>query len=233
MRANYILFVAFLFLGCASSVSRNLASIDYPWGLDPSVVPEAQALKNWRDSNSENISELEQWRTNSLPSNCSDQNLYPSHPQQSSKKYHIHQLASYAYFNVPPDSPMCAIATRPGRPTDRKYCLKAYQFNYVLLSDIFQNSCGEFFRGFWQVLFSSKNEKMQQLFSKGRVLEKNPKSEFEGDFLVGGTSAVPKGDFFFLAPLFPGDIERTKELRESAKQDFTYDPSTLLFTPKN
>lgn len=235
MRLNlFRLLILILASGCASTANRKLASVDLPWGLSSSLVPDPQALKNWRDAGfaSTNQSELDQWRAENLPSNCSDQNLYPTHPQQSSKQYHIHQIASYAHFDLPAESVMCAITTRPSSASARKYCLKAYQLNYVVLSDIFQNSCGEKFRGFWQVVFSSKNEKMQLLFSKGRSLVKNPESEFEGDFVVDGTSAVPKEDFFFLAPLFPGDLERAKDLREGARQNFTYDPSTLLFKPK-
>lgn len=72
---------------------------------------------------------------------------------------------------------------------------------------------------------------MGTLMSPGRTMYPNEKSAFpENDFVSGGTYAVPKSRFLKLTSPFPGDVEKSKELREEAAAGYKYNPSTHLFS---
>jgi hypothetical protein len=142
---------------------------------------------------------------------CSTDNLYPTHPFQSTKEY-LHAVYSmYDHATLSPDSYACLTKNPTG-----KYCLRGAVALMVVMSDTYEDDCGNLLRGHWLVTYLQSDENMGTLFSKGRVLYENPHSEFPGEYEEGGTYVVKKSDFFLLGDLLKDDPEKIRMEREHA-----------------
>ncbi len=196
-----------------------------PWGLEESEIPEPTAINRWLDPKYEyeHAPALDSLR--SVEATCAGKNLYPAHPQQSTKIYHVYRRAEFNALKVPPASPLCRISSKGAK----KVCLRADSFDHVVLSDIYADDCGHFYRAFWKESFLHRDESMGTLLSRGRTVYPNPKSEFAEDVVEGATYPVEITRFLFLTETFPHDEQASAKLRKQAETTHFFDPRTHLF----
>lgn len=153
-----------------------------------------------------------------------DKNLYPAHPQQDTKEYLYGAYANYAHHKLPVDSSACVTVN----PT-RRFCLRATYANLIIMSDIYEDACGNYYRGYWLTSFLKSDESMGTLFSKGKTAYEKPEAEFPGEFVMGPTYAVDKINFLFLGKLRPNDKEAIERGRKEATQ-LGFRREGLIFT---
>lgn len=158
-------------------------------------LPEPQHLSAWR------------WNQNYAPSetasdpakltkvnlNCNSDRLWPTHPQQTAKDYVYAVTASYE---------------------NRKYA----DANAIVMSDMFQDECGNKYKGYWIVSFLSDEETMHTLISKGRRIIRKA-GGFPGEFTSGSTFAVKADEFLFLTDLPAEENWKVELSQERALQD--------------
>lgn len=160
---------------------------------------------------------------------CADTLLFPTHPQQETKIYHIYQIAQYDQAKLNGDDPACLMSARYANGKGVKACLRADYAHYVVLSDLYRDRCGGLYRGFWELAFLNRDESMGTLFSLGRVLFQKENSSVL-DMYVASTYPVPRKEFLFLSPLLPGDREKIESLKGAALKDtHTLDQQGLLY----
>jgi hypothetical protein len=220
--------IFFLITACASSPSRTPSSKELPWGINTSELPEPSAIIRWSDPRYEESGLPALDDLDHVDVVCHDHRLYPTHPQQRSKSYHVFRMAVYENEKLEGVSPVCKISSSGAK----KYCLLADTFEYAVISDIYQDACGNLFRGVWSVGFPKKDDNMGQLFSKGRTVYPKENAEFSGDVEDGQTYPLEQKDFLFLTHPFPGDAEVAKKLAAEAQVTHTYDSVTHLFMKK-
>jgi hypothetical protein len=131
---------------------------------------------------------------------CADKMLTPMSTDQSTKIYHLYEIASYDNAKLRGDSEACVTASPTG------HCLKGDTVEYTVMSDTFSDSCGNTYRAFWEVLFLTKNESMGTLCSLGRTFYEKANTEFPGEVEVGPTYPVEAKRFLFFTELFPKDL---------------------------
>ncbi|MGZ3653036.1 MAG: hypothetical protein ACXVB9_12855 [Bdellovibrionota bacterium] len=222
-------FIALLFLltACASQ-SRGPSSKDLPWGINTAELPEPNAIIRWSDPRYEESGLPALDDLDHVDVNCHDRHLYPTHPQQRSKSYHVFRVAVYANEKLDGGSPVCKISSSGAK----KYCLLADTFEYAVISDLYQDACGGLYRGVWSVGFPKKDDNMGQLFSRGRTVYPKENAEYAGDVEDGQTYPLDQKDFLFVTHPFAGDSEVAKKLAAEAQATHTYDSVTHLFVKK-
>jgi hypothetical protein len=226
--------------GCAGSepsadaASESAAAATETTAADPiprSEIPEAQAFLGW----SENESLTQKPRPEDAPRAelaCADKHLFPTHPSSDRKRYHRAAVGRYDYFKLDGASNVCKIKGTTKDPrTGLLRCFTADELQYIVLSDTFEDSCGNMYRGFWAVSFFGMDENMGTLMSLGRTVYQNPHSEFQGDMYDASTYAVEAKQLLVLSPLFDGDADAIAHDRKAATDAKThrYDASTHLW----
>jgi hypothetical protein len=219
----------FLLTAC-SSAQRLPSSKDMPWGLASSDLPDPNAVIRWANPHYEesNLPALDDLDPVQVPASCADKKLYPTHPQQRSKSYHVYRVAIYENEKLPADSPVCKITSAGAK----KFCLLADTFQYAVISDVFQDACGGLYRGVWNAGFLKRDDNLGVLLSKGRTVYPKPNASYEGDVEDGQTYAVEAKDFLLLTAPFAGDKETAAKLAGEAQTTHTYDSATHLFQKK-
>lgn len=127
---------------------------------------------------------------------CSDLLLTPLSKDQSTKKYHRYIVGSYNHAKLRGNSEVCITSSATG------YCLRADTVEYVIMSDVYADSCGNKYRGFWEVSFLTKDESMGTLCSLGRTFYEKANSDFPGEYEVGPTYKVEATRFLFFTEIF-------------------------------
>lgn len=157
------------------------------------------------------------------PLSCPDKTLWPTHPQQYTKEYLFAVSAPFDRLRLPPDMSSCITPN----PT-RRYCLRAQDANVMVLSDTYEDTCGNLYRGYWVVTFRSgggplrSEDNMGTLLAKGRTQYEKPHAEFPGEMITGYTYGVDVKNFIFLSQLLPGDkIHIESAVAEANRQGFT------------
>jgi hypothetical protein len=162
-------------------------------------VPRPDIFKGWRNQGDYLTSHVPFM---SLPrvKACDDQPLQPTGPSQQTKLYHEYKWGEYDNSTLRGDDEdrLCLIATR----SKQKWCLKSDYIYTVVISDLFKDSCGQEFRGFWRMTFLAQDETMGALQSKGRTLQQRPGSNFPKDFVPAEMYPVPQDQFMFLTNVF-------------------------------
>lgn len=197
------------------------------------LVPNPEAFHMWRPMNGYTTSNVNLQALPKVQINCEqDQvNLYPTHPQQESKEYHLFDWGQYNHFKLHGESEACAMSSRFKSKNGQYACLRPDVIFNVVMSDIYRDKCGNFYRGFKHLVFLKKNENMGTLLSVGRTIYPNPKSNFPGDTYVGPTYPVLVQEFVFLSNVLPGDLEKTAALKAKAlARTHSFDEKTLLFS---
>lgn len=197
------------------------------------TVPDAHAFTGWRPVPDYADTRIN-WRAQPRVSPICAQGatLYPTHPQQNTKVYHVFDWGSYDHFKLNADSEACTIGARHANSRGVKHCFRADTAYYVFMSDLYRDACGNIYRAYWELNYLKKYESMGTLFAKGRTMYPNPRSEFPGDYVMGQTYPLQITDFlFFTAPL-AGDIEKISEQQKAAERTHRYDSRSFLFTPR-
>jgi hypothetical protein len=143
--------------------------------------------------------------------NCEEKVLWPAHPQEGTKEILYAANANYRHKSLPPKSPACL-----EHDTNQRYCLKATVANVVVLSDTYQDECGNFYRGYWVATFRKTEERLETLASRGRAVSSKPNAKFREEVIFGDTSPVIEREFLFLTPLWYEDESRIERLRKEA-----------------
>jgi hypothetical protein len=226
---RFLVATIFILSACAST-QRIPSSKDFPWGLASNDLPDSNAVIRWSNPHYEesNVPILDDLDPVQVPAICPDPKLYPTHPQQRSKSYHVYRVAVYENEKLAADSPVCKLTSNGAK----KFCLLADTFQYAVISDVFQDACGGLYRGVWSVGFLKRDDNVGMLLSKGRTVYTKPNASFEGDVEDGQTYALEAKDFLLLTAPFPGDKETAAKLAGEAKATHTYDSATHLFQKK-
>ena len=140
-------------------------------------LPESEKLSDWK-GNPNYASNDEAQAPESMEKveiSCHSERLWPTHPQQTTKDYVYAVFASYQ---------------------DRKYA----DAQVVVMSDFFQDECGNMYKAYWLTSFLSDEETMHTLLSLGRRLVRRPNGS-PGDYTFGTTFYVNENEFLFLAKM--------------------------------
>jgi len=153
-----------------------------------------------------------------LPLTCKDKNLYPTHPQQFTKEYIYSVVAKYDNTRLPGKTSSCELATRNAQA----YCIRAMRAVVAVMSDTYQDGCGNFYRGYWLKSYrvavdrKKSEDNMGTLFALGRAQYPKPNAAFAGEFIDGDTYPVNVKEFLFLAKLLPNDMKRIRDAQNFA-----------------
>ena len=228
MRYLWVLLAGAYFSSCSHAPeNRVLASVPQSRLLE--TIEEPQAFKGWSTNKTEQHDELDLTQIETTEIQCESQELTPSHPSMEMKLYFNAKWGRYDDRKVSPKSSLCLIQSRSKNPV----CLKADTVNYVIVSDLFQDRCGNFYRGYAEVLFQRSFENMGTLFSPGRTMYQNPKSEFEGDLVSGNTYPVDSAQFFFFTKATDEEVKQiVKNKSVAARQGYSFDPEKNLYKKK-
>lgn len=179
------------------SLFTDSAYLSLPWKKNDDIVMDKKPLMP---------NQLQQTELN-----CKDRRLWPTHPQQDTKEYSYGDFAYYDYTKLPARSSACTIPN----PT-KKYCLRATSAHLTIASDLFEDNCGNIYRGYWFVSYLKSDENMGTLLSKGRTVIPRPNSEFENDLMNGDSYVLDRDIFLFLAKPSKQDLLNMKSSRARA-----------------
>jgi hypothetical protein len=197
-------------------------------------VPNPEAFYGWQAVTDYTTSHLDLSKVPKIKLNCAADptHLYPTHPQQDVKSYHRFNSGTYDHSKLTAESPACKIASKFKAPNAQLSCLSPDIIYDVIISDVYQDRCGHWYRGYWQIVYFKSDENMGTLFSKGRTLYERPHSQFPNDFVVGNTYVVSETDFMFLSPIFNSDTQSVAKARNEALRTHSFDSNTLIYNPK-
>lgn len=193
-------------------------------------VPDEYAFKGWQDDTiSTSAPRPEDAKRKKLA--CDKTTLLPTQPQSALKRYHRYAHGLYDNSKLNGESRACKIPGNGRNGRGERTCLAAATLDYAMLSDTYVDTCGNFYRGFWEELYLSTEETMGTLISKGRTVYPVPNAQFSGEVYDGATHAVDASDFVFLSELSPGDTESIAKAKENANREGTHqwDADTGLF----
>ncbi len=185
------------------------------------------------------------------PFQCSqDSNLYPTHPSQDKKMYHVYDRAQYSARELDARQEECALSRIRNDHTGRRTmsegaierliaraeetgrripCLQGHYIHRVVLSDTYIDACGNYYRGVKRLSFREADENMGTLFSPGRTNYRVSGSQLNERY-DGHTYAVPHTDFRALAELLDGDMEAITRGRERARRTHVLDAAGRIFS---
>lgn len=172
-------------------------------------------------------------RVDIIPLQCRDKNLYPTHPQQFTKEYVLGLVAKYDNRRLPGSSDACAVST-----TTKSYCIVAQRGVVAVMSDTYEDGCGNLYRGYWFLNYrigggpTKSEDNMGTLFSKGRTQYPKRNAMFAGEVEDGNTYAVDVKNFLFLSPLLPNDLKRIREAQGYAARA-GFRKNGRIWVPKN
>ncbi len=203
-----------------------------------SGVPHPQYFKGWKFDSSYEAYGRDLKTLSKVEITCENKTLLPTHPQQGTKKYHLaitgeynsHQLKGgeqSAYNDI------CMIWTNHAKP-EQRYCLRSKTIKVVVLSDLYQDTCGNTYRGYFKKKFLNTDETMGTLVSLGKTFYENPYSEFVGTSLVetyvGGTYPMKASEFLYFSKASPEDLLQIQDSLVLAKKNGQFrHPETGLF----
>lgn len=181
--------------------------------IDLNYFPDSQFLElPWRDSSDFVIVDpISPEEVRQVPLSCDNSALWPTHPFQTTKEYLWAGFAHYYHHKLPVDSYACL---RPN-PTNR-FCVLGAIAMAVIMSDTFEDECGNVYRGYWLVSYLKSDENMGTLFSRGRTAYQRPGSPYEYDMIEGDTYPLQNKDFLFLGELLPLDHENISREQDRA-----------------
>jgi hypothetical protein len=176
--------------------------------------------------------------------------VYPASPSQATKAYYLDSVISFdedkihsGDNNMPAKLPVQnrdGIATHENycrtvninnpnlnKATGTKYCVMPKVGRYVLMSDIFKDTCDKYFRGFWETagileMYKHGDPKYTSMgehsitSSIGRYdgMEKNSAYSGAFDFIPGPTGAINVTRFRFFVPATEEDMKATRTVIE-------------------
>lgn len=218
--------------GCAGIAGKSRVpaqAVEYAKSIFADV-PNPKAFRGWRENTSYVSSPVPYDRLRKAEFRCDEPTLYPTHPSQAMKRYHVFKVGEYDHFKLNADDEACRRGAPRASSSGRKFCLMPDYLEYAVVSDLYEDACGHTYRAFKEVLFLKKNETMGSLFSAGRASIPNPKSSDAGDMVDGHTYPVTLKEFLFVIEPFPGEAEKARALRaEALSKTHRYDEATRTF----
>jgi hypothetical protein len=197
MKKSIFLLLFLSLLSCShSSPVREVAS-EIPESILDQVVNEKQAFLGWKNNPKEQTAYLNLEEVKPIPINCENSRIFPSHPQMDQKKYFNAKYGSYDHFKLSPDSEICLLKTKTKNSKGNYTCLRADRLAYVVISDLYEDTCGNFYRGYKELLFQRSHENMGTLISPGRSMFSDPKGTVEGEYVYGSTYPMESMEFYF------------------------------------
>ena len=191
--------------------------------MSKQIVPNASAVISWQEMQGYRSTDIDVMTLPHIPLTCADTTLYPTHPQQNTKLYHVFRSARYDQTKMTGDAEACSLSSKYPSANGIKACLRPDYLEYAVISDIYRDTCGNFYCGVWDVAFLKANDNMGILFSKGRTLYQKPEAGDILDMYIGDTYGVSADEFLFLTPVFGPDLEREKELEQAARATHRYE----------
>lgn len=174
------------------------------------VISE-KGLKPWKNLPDQVSSSVDIKSLTPLTSSCVGDTIMPAHPQGGTKLYHLFEVAIYDPTKLEASDPGCLIGSKGKNKQGVHACLSPDKLYHAVLSDTYVDTCGNYYRGFWEVTFLKSQENMSTLVSKGRNLRQKKGSSIKGDLEMGPASPVPLTELLFLTPLFKGDLEKIQK----------------------
>ncbi len=145
------------------------------------------------------------WGTRSVKRfNCKHKKLIPTHKGMDQKVYHLFEYRAYDNRKIPGTAYECLVKSNG----PKKYCLRADTLNRVLMSDLYRDKCGNFYRGVIYRSFLTDNESMGTLFTPGRTAYPKPNSPYNNDYRPGDTYEVDKNEFLLFMHLTKKEREK-------------------------
>jgi hypothetical protein len=195
--------------------------LEHQKGSFADLFPDGQYIEtSWRTYSEFNVdgSHFPPNKIQILPLTCAKKNLYPTNPQQNTKVYIYGVYSNYNHVRLPGTSSSCITPS-----FNKKHCLRAQSAVVAVMSDVYQDSCGNFYRGYWRLNYrigggpQMSEDTMGTLFSKGRTVYEKPNSSFPGkEFVDGDTYPVDVKNFMFLGSVLPGDQQKVKNAQAMA-----------------
>lgn len=183
--------------------------------IDPTAFPDAHLLKGWNDNADFVITRHEKPETiRKVTFNCPSSNIWPTHPQQYTKEYQAAFWSHYDHGKLSVNSPACLRAN----PSNR-FCVMATWADAVFMSDLYNDECGNTYRGYWLVSYLHADETMGTLFAKGRTVYPKPDSEYEGEFETGDTYFSNASDFLFFSNVTNLELQQIEMSRQNALKE--------------
>lgn len=158
-------------------------------------IPNKEAFRGWVKKPYP-IDDLDFSRVTAKPFSCADKMLEPMSQDQMTKQYHKFVWSGYDLTKLTAKSEVCRVPQK----SNPRICLRADTVEYAIMSDIYRDSCGNTYRGFWEVVFLTEDENMGTLCSLGRTFYEKPNSP--GEIEIGPTYKVSKDRFLFFTELF-------------------------------
>lgn len=154
------------------------------------ALPDSASLSVWRWNNNyaQNDGAAMPESMEKVAINCDSDRLWPTHPEQITKDYIYAVSASY----------------KNKEHSDA---------NAIVMSDFYQDECGNMYKGYWVASFLSDEETMHTLLSKGRRIIRKP-GGYPGEYTSGSTFAVNENEFLFFTELSAeenGKVELSQE----------------------
>lgn len=208
----------------ALSLAFFLFSFGFGTSLPDAPVPDAPAFRGW------NVSQDDLHQFKPVEIACADKTLLPTHPQMTMKTYHKVLAGSYNHFLLQADSKACTIGGRTKNAKGEFPCFQGNQLKYYLLSDTYQDRCGNFYRGYFEALFFRTQETMASLYSPGRsVIAVQRPGGLPPDFDPSSTQAVSVENLFQLEALLENEKDKVMaEQMMAQKLGFLRTPDGLF-----
>ncbi|MES2528157.1 MAG: hypothetical protein V4598_13780 [Bdellovibrionota bacterium] len=168
--------------------------------------PDPEYLKEWQENSDFVLNNpIQPFRIQEKAFSCKVRKVYPTHPSQSTKEYLYAVYNMYDHGKIPPSSYACLRKNPTGR-----FCVRAASAIMAVMSDTYEDECGNFYRGYWLVTYLKSDESMGTLFAKGRSAYEKPNAQFRGEFVEDGTHFLAPKEFMLFGDLVPGDVAKIR-----------------------
>ncbi len=174
--------------------------------------PDPEYMKRWQENREFVINTaLPPFRITEKPFSCKVRKVYPTHPSQYTKDYLYAVYANYDHGKIPPNSSACMRKNPTGR-----FCVRTTSAYMVVMSDTYEDECGNYYRGYWLITYLKSDESMGTLFAKGRAAYEKPDAQFANEYVEDGTHFLAPREFLLFSELLPGDAKKIREEKARA-----------------
>jgi hypothetical protein len=219
-----------LMVSCSHSKAFREVASKIPDSILAESVKEKHAFLGWKNNPREQTDFLNFEEVKSVSINCENSRIFPTHPQMDQKKYFNAKYGSFDHFKLSTESELCLLKTKSKNSKGNYTCLRADRLAYVVISDLYEDSCGNFYRGYKELLFQRSHENMGTLFSPGRSMLPDPKATVEGEYIYGSTYPVESAEFYFFTEVTDQERASIKVGKKQAeKLGIRWDPQTNTF----
>ncbi len=221
---------------CLTAAILFLAQATAALEFTQEPVPDSDFFRGWVENQSQTVTAKDLNSFTEKKTNCPNQRLFPTHPQQTTKTYHHSSVGRYSTRRsdgtfMPATAQACEVGQKKNFGRAYPICLATRALKFDVLSDFYMDSCGGYYRGFWSLTYFASDDNMGTLSSLGRTMQEPEHSDFPGMlFLPSRTYSLSASDFIFLSPVTPDEIVEIRRLQEAAqKAGLIFNRESLLF----